>query len=64
MPGGSGAAKEEPNKVGSPPSLLGAAGSALGGTGKDDRIVDPVKGSLVTLSTNASVAEGVRRREK
>ena len=48
----------------SPPSLLGAAGGALGGTGKDDCIVDPIEGSPVTLPANATVAEGVRRREK
>ena len=42
MPGGSSTTKEEPVKVGSPPPLLGAAGSAVGGTGKDNQIVDPV----------------------
>ena len=60
MPGGSNAAKEEPVKAGSPPSLLGAAGSA----GKDDCIVDPIEGSPVTSPANATVAEGVRRWEK
>ena len=59
MPGGSSTAKEEPIKAGSPPSLLGAAGSTLGGTGKDDHIVDPIKGSPVTSPANATVAEGV-----
>ena len=44
MPGGSSAAKEEPIKVGSPPSLLGAAGGTLGGTSKDDGIVDLLRG--------------------
>ena len=56
MPGGSSAAKEESVKAGSPLSLLGATGSALGGTGKDDCIVDPAEGSPVTLPANA---EGV-----
>ena len=60
MPGGSSAAKEEPVKAGFPPSLLGAADGTLGGTSKDDCIVDPVEGSLVTLPANATVAEGVR----
>ena len=60
MPGGSSAAKEEPIKVGSPPSLLGVAGGTLGGTSKDNRIVDPIEGSPVTLPANATVAEGVR----
>ena len=60
MPGESSTAKEEPIKAGSPPSLLGAAGSALGGTCKDDRIIDPVKGSPVTSPANATFAEGVR----
>ena len=60
MPGGSSAAKEEPVNVGSTPSLLGAAGGALGGAGKDDRIIDPIKGSPVTLPANATLAKGVR----
>ena len=60
MPGRSSAAKEEPVKAGSPLSLLGAAGSTLGGTGKDDYIVDPIEGSPVTSPANATVAEGVR----
>ena len=64
MPGRSSAAKEEPIKAGSPPSLLGARGSALGGTGKDDHIINPTKGSLVTLPANATLAEGVCRWEK
>ena len=59
MPGGSSAAKEEPVKAGSPPSLLGAAGSVLGGTGKDNCIVDPIEGSPFTSPANATVAEGV-----
>ena len=64
MPGRSSTVKEEPVKAGSPPSLLGAAGGALGGAGKDDHIVDPIKGSPVTLPANATVAERVRRQEK
>ena len=48
MPGRSSAAKEDPFKAGSPLSLLGATGSTLGGTGKDDRIIDPAEGSPVT----------------
>ena len=64
MPGGFNTAKEEPVKVGSPLCLLGAAGSALGGAGKDDPIVDPIvdpiKGSPVTSPANATLAEGVR----
>ena len=64
MPGRSSTAKEEPVKAGSPLSLLGTAGSTLGGAGKDDCIINPVKGSPVTLPANATVAEGVRRWEK
>ena len=64
MPGGSSAAKEEPVKAGSPLSLLGATGGALGGAGKDDHIIDPTEGSLVTSPANATVAEGMHRREK
>ena len=60
MSGGSSATKEEPVKVGSPPSLLGAAGGTLGGTSKDDCIIDPVEGSPVTSPANATIAEGVR----
>ena len=64
MPGGSSATKEEPDKVGPPPSLLGATGSALGGDSKDDCIVDPDKGSPVTSPANATIAEGACRWEK
>ena len=64
MPGGSSAAKEEPVKAGSPPSLLGATGGTLGGTSKDDCIVDPTKGSPVTSPAITTVAEGVCQREK
>ena len=63
MPGRSSAAKEEPIKAGSPLSLLGATGGTLGGTSKDDCIVDPTEGSPVT-SANATVAEGLHQREK
>ena len=56
--------KEEPAKVGSPPSLLGATGGTLGGTSKDDHIVDPAEESPVTSPANATVVEGVCRREK
>ena len=59
MPGGSSTAKEERVKAGSPLSLLGAAGGALGGASKDNCIVDPVEGSPVTLPANTTVAEGV-----
>ena len=52
--------KEEPVKAGSPPSLLGAAGSA----GKDTQIVDPVVGSLAASPANATIAEGACRWEK
>ena len=58
MPGRSSAMKEEPVKAGSPPSLLGAAGSAMGGADKDDQIVNPVVGSLAALPANATIAEG------
>ena len=64
MPGGSSTAKEEPVKVGSTPSLLGATGGTLGGASKDDHIIDPTEGSLVTSPANATVAEGVCRWEK
>ena len=64
MPGGFSTVKEEPVKAGSPLSLLGAAGGALGGTGKDDHIIDPIKRSPVTSPANATVAEGVYQWEK
>ena len=60
MPGRSSAMKEEPVKAGSPPSLLGAAGSA----GKDNQIVNPVVGSPAASPANATIAEGACRREK
>ena len=64
MPGGSSTVKEEPAKARPPTSLLGTAGGALGGTGKDDHIVKPVEGSPVTSPANATVAEGVHCQEK
>ena len=64
MPSRSSTMKEEPSKVGSPLSLLGATGGALGSAGKDDCIVDPAEGSPVTLPANATIAEGARRWEK
>ena len=64
MPGGSSAAKEEPTKAGSPPSLLGAAGSAEGSTGQDDHTVSPVMGPPTVLLAPAPVAEGACPREK
>ena len=42
MPGRSSAAKEEPMKMSFPPPLLGAAGGAEGGAGKDDHVEGPV----------------------
>ena len=60
MPGGSSAAKEEPVKEGSPLSLLGAAGDAMGGAGKDDQIIDPVVGSPAASPANTTIAEGAR----
>ena len=56
--------KEEPAKAGPPLSLLGASGSAVGGTGKDDQVIDPVMGSLATSPVTATVAEGACQWEK
>ena len=64
MPGGSSAMKEEPDKAGSPPSLLGAVGGAMGGAVMDDQIVDPVVGSPAASPANATIAEGAHRWEK
>ena len=50
--------------MGSLPSLLGAVGDTLGGTSKDNHIVDPTEGSPVTSPTNTTVAEGVHQWEK
>ena len=36
----------------------------MGGTSKDDQIIDPVVGSLAASPANATIAEGARRREK
>ena len=60
MPGGSSTTKEEPIKAGSPPSLLGAAGGAVGGAGKDDQIVNPVVRSPAVMPANTTTAEGAR----
>ena len=64
MPGRSSATKEEPAKTGPPPSLLGAAGGAVGGTGKDNQVIDPMVGSLATSPVTATIAEGVYQQEK
>ena len=50
--------------MGSPPSLLGAEGGAMGSTGKDDQIIDPVVGSPAASPANATVAEGARQWDK
>ena len=60
MPGRSSATKEEPTKPGPPPSLLGATG----GAGQDDQATDPITGSWMVSPATATVAEGVRQREK
>ena len=36
----------------------------MGSAGKDDQIIDPVVGSLAVTPANATIAEGVHRREK
>ena len=64
MPGGSSAAKEEPAKTSSPPPLLGAAGSAEGGTGKDDHVDGPVMEPLRVSPAPTPVAEGACPWEK
>ena len=64
MPGGSSATKEEPAKLGPPPSLLGATGSAEGSTSQDDQATDPIMGSWTVSQATTTIAEGARRREK
>ena len=66
MPGGSSAAKEEPDRVHTPSPLLGAVGGAMGGTGQDDLVVNPIMGSPVNMQATAlaTVAEGARWWEK
>ena len=56
--------KEEPAKSGPPPSLQGATGGAEGGAGQDDQATDPITGSWMGSPATATIAEGVRRREK
>ena len=64
MPGGSSATKEEPAKLGPPPSLLGATGSAEGGASQDDQATNPITGSQTVLPATATIAEGVCQWEK
>ena len=64
MPGGSSTVKEEPAKTSSPLPLLGAAGGAEGGAGKDDHVDSPVMEPLWVLPAPAPVAEGACPREK
>ena len=58
MSGRSSAVKEEPTRVGSPLSLLGAVGGAEGGTGQDDHIVNPVFWSPTVSPPTATIADG------
>ena len=64
MPGGSSAAKEEPNRAGAPLPLLGATGSTVGSAGQDDLVIDPMMGSLVNTHATVSIAEGAWQQEK
>ena len=64
MPGGSSTAREEPDRAGTPLPLPGAMGSALGGTGLDNLVVDPPKGSPANTQATTSIAEGVHWQEK
>ena len=64
MPGGSSAAKEEPDKTGTPLPLLGAAGGTVGSTSQDDSVINSMIGSLVNTHATASIAEGACRWEK
>ena len=64
MPGRSSAVKEEPTKAGSPPSLLGAAGSAKCSAGKDDHTIGPVTGPLTVSPAPTPVAEGACPQEQ
>ena len=56
--------KEEPIRLGPPPSLLGATGGAEGGTGQDNQATDPTVGSWPISRATATIAEGARRWEK
>ena len=60
MPGRSSTTKEEPTKLGPPPSLLGTTGS----TGQDDQATDPITGSWRVSPATATIAEGARQLEK
>ena len=50
--------KEEPVRLGPPPSLLGATGGAEGGTSQDDQATDPTTGSRLISPATTTVAEG------
>ena len=52
--------KEEPARLGPPPSLLGATGSAS----QDDQATDPTMGSWSVLPATTTIAGGACRREK
>ena len=60
MSGGSSATKEEPTKLGPPPSLLGATGS----TGQDDQATDPTTGLQTVSPATTTIAEGAHQWEK
>ena len=60
MPGGSSAAKDEPDRASTSSSLQGAMGSASQG----DSVTDPVMGLPDNMHATASIAEGVCWWEK
>ena len=64
MPGRSSATKEEPAKLGPPPSLPGVTGGTEGGASQDNQATDPITGSRTVSPATATIAEGVHRREK
>ena len=64
MPGGSSAAKEEPDRAGDPSPLLGAVGNAVGSAGWDDLVVSPMIGSPANMHAIAAIAEGAIWQQK
>ena len=64
MPGGSSAAKDEPDRTGAPSSLQGAMSGTVGSASQGDLVIDPVMGSPANMHATASVAEGAHWQEK
>ena len=64
MPGGSSRAKDEPDRVGTPSSLLGVTGGPAGSVNQGNLHTDSVMELPAVMHATASVSDGVHWWEK